>query len=430
MTRGVIGLVTALAIAATPLLQGCSQGSAPEASGAITVWMKKQLLDSQNAAFAERAKAFEQETGVAVSLEIIAYEDFYGKWAAAIESGEVPDVSFFGYQEIGQFYAQGVLAPLTETMGAIETANGNISDNLAGPVTFDSEVYGIPYWSEAQVMYYRTDLLAEAGVSAPPSTWDEYRDVTAKLTDKAASVYGAGVGFSQKNSDAEFWARAIAWSYGGSLDAAPADYAGLEESTAQSVDYIKSLFDDGSVPPDALSWDDAGNNRAYLAGQAATVFNAGSLLATIQEENPELFGNTEVAPFPAGPDGAVSPGIMNTLGMFAAAKNPEGGKRFIEYVFDADWYDGWTSDAAPLTIPVYDDLRAKGVWTEGKNVAFAESVDGATFLGSPTTYSPAAGTLYNNRVVNKMFQDMLTNGVAPAQALAALRDEAAKAYGG
>ena len=58
----------------------------------LTFWMKKQLFDDQNTLITERAKQFGEENNVNVNVELIAYEDFYPKWTAAIESKSVPDV--------------------------------------------------------------------------------------------------------------------------------------------------------------------------------------------------------------------------------------------------------------------------------------------------------------------------------------------------
>lgn len=428
-TRVGTALVAVLAMAAG--LSACSD--APEAgggTGSITVWMKKQLVEEQNTAFVERAQEYGKANNVTVNVEVIAYEDFYPKWAAAVESGEVPDVSFFGYQEVGQFYSQGVLSDVTSLLSRIESENGAISEAIKKPVTFDGVAYAVPAWSEAQVMIYRTDLLQKAGIAAPPATWEEFRAAAAKLTDKAAGVYGAGVGFGQKNSDAEFWARAVTWSYGGTLDASADDAAGSEAANKQAAELIKGIFDDGSAPQDALNWDDAGNNRSYLSGQSAITFNAGSLLRTLSDEAPEVYQNTGVAAFPAGPKGAVSPGIMNTFGIFKAAKNPQGAQDFISYVMSKDWYNSWADLGAPLAIPVYDELRSSGVWTELPNKAFADSVAGATYLGSPSQYSPAAGTVYNNRLVNKTFQDILINHTDIEKALTDLRSQVDQTYAG
>ncbi len=422
----------AAALAALALTTGLSACAGAESGGdanTITVWMKKQLIEDQNTAFTERAQQYGKEHNVTVNVETIAYEDFYPKWAAALESGNVPDVSFFGYQEVGQFYSQGVLSDVSELVTKLESTNGKITDTLKKPVTFDGKQYAVPAWSEAQVMIYRKDLLDKAGLGAP-TTWEELRTTGAKLTDKAAGVYGAGIGYGQKNSDAEFWTRAVTWSYGGTLDAAPADAVGSEEANAKAAEVIQGIVRDGSSPQDSLNWDDAGNNRSYLSGQSAIVFNAGSLLRSLSTDAPDIYKNTAVAPFPAGPKGAVSPGIMNTFGVFAKAKNPTGGQDLIAYLLDKAWYQEWTDLGAPLAIPVYEELRTSGVWAEAPNKAFADSVSGATYLGSPSQYSPAAGTIYNNRLVNKAFQEILINNVAIPKALADLRAQVDQAYAG
>ncbi|MFI7129410.1 ABC transporter substrate-binding protein [Nonomuraea sp. NPDC050153] len=426
MTRAGAACVGVLAMAVS--IGACSSSGGSGGKGTITVWMKKQLIDGQNTAFTDRVKEYGKAKNVDVKVEVIAYEDFYPKWAAALESGNVPDVSFFGYQEIGQFYSQKVLRDVTSLEGKIEQANGKISDTLKKPVTFGGAMYGIPAWSETQVLIYRKDLLEAKGVTAAPKTWDEFRADAAKVTDTGKGVYGAGIGYGQKNSDAEFWTRAVAWSYGGSLDAAPQEAAAAQPANVQAANFIKGVFDDRSAPPDALNWDDAGNNRSYLSGQSAMVFNAGSLLATLSKEAPEIYAKTGVAPFPAGPKGVVAPGIMNTFGIFSAAKNPQGAEDLISFLMQKDWYGKWTDLGAPLAIPVYDAMRSEGVWAKEPNKAFADSVNGATYLGSPSQYSPAAGEIYNNRLVNKTFQEMLIKGVGVETALGSLRKSADQSY--
>ncbi len=74
----------------------------------LTVWMKKGFVDAQNTMFEQRVKEFAASKNIPVNVELIAYEDFFPKWTAAIASGNLPDISFFGYQEVGQFYSQGV----------------------------------------------------------------------------------------------------------------------------------------------------------------------------------------------------------------------------------------------------------------------------------------------------------------------------------
>lgn len=56
-------------------------------------------------------------------------------------------------------------------------------------MTMDGATYGVPYYSHAQVMWYRTDLL-EANNLEVPKTWDEFYDAAVALTKDG--VYGCG----------------------------------------------------------------------------------------------------------------------------------------------------------------------------------------------------------------------------------------------
>ena len=124
----------------------------------IVVWMKKDLTDVANNMFRERCEKFAEENDVKVEVELIAYEDFYTKWAAAIESGNLPDLSYFGYQEMGQYYNQGILEDMTDVYNEINEVTP-FEESLETAVTSkDGVVYGIPGWASVQVLYYRTDM--------------------------------------------------------------------------------------------------------------------------------------------------------------------------------------------------------------------------------------------------------------------------------
>ncbi|MBN2979910.1 MULTISPECIES: ABC transporter substrate-binding protein [Cohnella] len=435
MKKWVSGLI---AFALVFSLAACSSGG--ESGGAetgqdgkkqtLTFWMKKQLFDDQNELVQERAKQFGEENNVDVNVELIAYEDFYPKWSAAIESKTVPDVSFFGYQEIGQFYGKGVLEDVSGLITEIEAANGEIQPSMKKAITFDGKQYGVPFWTESQVLYYRKDMLEAAGFDGPPETWDEFRSMAKALTDPGKGVYGAGIGYGKGNSDAEFLTRGIIWSYGGSVDTKDGGAIVNSPETVQATQFIRDIFlTDGSTPPSAVGWDDSGNNKAYLSGQAAMIFNVGSTLATIKNENPDLYEKTGIAMYPAGPKGRFIPGISNNLGIFKDSANKDLAKKFIAFMLEPDWYKTWVEKGAPLTGPVLTALKSEPVWQEEKNKAFVESVDEFYFLGYPDEYSPQAGEVFNLRIVNDTFQKLLLEAnYTPEIAVQDLHQKIAEIY--
>lgn len=132
---------------------------------------------------------------------------------------------------------------------------------------------------------------------------------------------------------------------------------------------------------------------------------------------------------PAGPKGAVVPGISNNLGIFKASANKELAKSFIEYMTDKAWYSQWVQNGAPLTGPIYTDLANESVWQEEKNKGFVDSIAHFAFLGYPAEYSPKAGEIYNLRYVNDVFQKMLLDsGFTAQQAVDELQNKIEAVY--
>ncbi|MCS7460868.1 sugar ABC transporter substrate-binding protein [Paenibacillus doosanensis] len=434
---------TAAMLLLASVAAGCSSGGSTNgdakesgASGTkpketLTFWMKKQLFDDQNKLIQERAKQFGTENNVNVNIELIAYEDFYPKWSAAIESSTTPDVSFFGYQEVGQFYAKNVLEDVSDLVKTVEGGNSEIQESMKKAITFQGKQYAVPFWTETQVLYYRKDMLQKAGFDHPPKTWDEFRTMAKALTDASKGIYGAGLGYGKGNSDAEFLTRGIIWSYGGSLDTKDGKTViANSPETVEATKFIRDLFlTDKSTPPSSVGWDDSGNNKSYLSGQSAMIFNVGSLLGTIKNDNPELYANTGIAPYPAGPKGTFIPGISNNLGIFKDSKNKELAKKFVAYMLATDWYKTWIEKGAPLTGPVYSKLMSEPVWQDEKNKAFVESVKGFYFLGYPGEYNPKAGEVFNLRLVNDAFQKLLLeSGYTPEAAVKDLQAKIEETY--
>ena len=81
-------------------------------------------------------------------------------------------------------------------------ANGwimNLSDRftdtdefLPGPMqsnTYDGKVYGVPWFTDAGMLYYRQDLLEEAGFSEPPATWEELEEMAQKTAQDTGTRF-------------------------------------------------------------------------------------------------------------------------------------------------------------------------------------------------------------------------------------------------
>jgi multiple sugar transport system substrate-binding protein len=424
----VIALTLAILAPLWLAASGSTDSTAP--AGPLTVWMKKGFVAEQNTAFEARAAEFAAATKSTVNVEMLAYEDAFPKWTAAIAAKNVPDVTFFGYQEVGQFAGQGVLADVSDVLKSLQDKNGRIFARSVEAVTFGGKSYAVPFWGEGSALYYRKDLFQAAGIAGPPKTWDEFRAAAIKLTDAPKGIYGAGIGYGDGNSDCEWLTRATIWSFGGSIFGADGKTIVFDSpETRAAIAYVVKLFTQDKVtPPAALGWNDAGNNTAYLSGQAAMIVNTGSVAVALKKNNPELFAKTGIALIPGGPAGQFTAGISNNLAIFKDAKNVKGGKDFLAFVLDPKWYQQWIAVSAPLALPVYESLaKSDPVWQDPINKGFMDSMGTFKFLGYKGPYTPAAGKIYNLRLINALFQGIMAKGQSTDDAIKQFVEAAKKA---
>ncbi|OGO38482.1 MAG: hypothetical protein A2W35_17155 [Chloroflexi bacterium RBG_16_57_11] len=397
----------------------------PAAPETLTFWMMKTFVDEANTQVEERAKAFEAENNVKVDVRMIAIDDLYPQWAAAIESGDVPDVTYCGYEDAGKFYNQGVLADLSDVVAQIQADNGPMNEAVVKAGTFDGKQYAVPMWAEPTVLYYRTDLFEKAGIQAPPETWEEFLEDAKLLTDESAGVYGAGFGLGRDNSDSEWWMRDILWGNGASLFNEDGSAAAVNSPEAQvAFQWLKDFWTTANVnPPGVIGWDDGGNNAAYLAGQSAMIVNTGSVYRKMRDEVPDMLEVSGFTLLPAGPEGRYVTGISNHLCMFTGAKNPELGKKLIAYMGDKDWLREWMKTGGYLLIPPYNDLIEDEFWQTDIGKVFGATPQFFAFLGAPGPYTPAAGQVATDRLLTNAMEEFVVQNKPIEEVLQKLSDD-------
>ena len=133
---------------------------APAAGGELTVWVD----ENREPAVAAAAEAFEAETGATVTLVQKNFEDIRSDFMAQVPTGEGPDITIGAHDWIGALVAAGVVN--TVDLGGNA---GSFSEAALDAVTWDGQLYGMPYASEAIALIQNTDLVGEEA----PATWDD-----------------------------------------------------------------------------------------------------------------------------------------------------------------------------------------------------------------------------------------------------------------
>ncbi len=120
--------------------------------------------------------------GIKVRVQMIPWNAAHEKLLTAYAGQSLPDMCQLGNTWIPEFQMLDALEDLTPRVRQSSTIND--TSYFAGiwdTNVMDSLLYGIPWYVDTRVMFYRSDLLDEVGYTRPPVSWDEWFDVAAKL---------------------------------------------------------------------------------------------------------------------------------------------------------------------------------------------------------------------------------------------------------
>jgi multiple sugar transport system substrate-binding protein len=96
------------------------------------------------------------------------------------------DVAYNGGNWLEEFAAAGWVVPLEDHFSWVRDYESKVQPFAWQDMTYDGKVYGLPYYADTITFMYNEKALTDAGISAPPQTWEEVTEQS--LTLKAAGM--------------------------------------------------------------------------------------------------------------------------------------------------------------------------------------------------------------------------------------------------
>ena len=111
---------------------------------------------------------FEREhPGIRVEVQQLPWTAAHQKLLTAFAGDALPDVAQLGNTWLPEFVALHAIDPVPP--GLVETSD--FFPGIWETNVLDGTAYGVPWYVDTRLLFYRSDLLSEAGYSAPPATW-------------------------------------------------------------------------------------------------------------------------------------------------------------------------------------------------------------------------------------------------------------------
>ncbi|MFI7604641.1 ABC transporter substrate-binding protein [Micromonospora sp. NPDC049366] len=323
---------TSLAVVAAMGLAACGGGG--EDSGASTT----VRVTLANHVWTENIKAalpeFEKQSGLKVEITQLGEDQLSDQYNVKLNAGSSDlDVMMYRPLQEGKLFARNkYLADLSEKVKS--AADWDFADFQAGPVeatTYEGKPMGVPIITEQEVLYYRKDLLAKAGLTAPPKTLDELRTAAAAVQASTPGVAGFVARTGKSPAVTQF--SSFLYSFGGDFVDASGKAAVNSAAAKQAYAFYGGLIKDhgpANVSTD-MSWPEA--MAIFTQGKAAFYTEANSLYKNATDPTKSKVSETVgFAPFPAGPAGSKPYNIPSwALGINANSENQSNAWTFVEW---------------------------------------------------------------------------------------------------
>jgi multiple sugar transport system substrate-binding protein len=125
--------------------------------------------------------------GVRVRVQQIPWSAAHEKLLTAYVGETTPDVAQMGNTWIPEFAAIGAIDDLTARVAKSSIRQANYFPGIWATNLYDGTLYGVPWYVDTRVLFYRQDLLAAAGYAEPPRTWDAAEAAMAAVTERGGA---------------------------------------------------------------------------------------------------------------------------------------------------------------------------------------------------------------------------------------------------
>jgi trehalose/maltose transport system substrate-binding protein len=280
------------------------------------------------------------------------------------------DIDVFGADVTwpAQFAANGWISDVSGRFP--ETERFEFLRSQISSLTYEGKVYGVPWFTDAGMLYYRNDLLEEGGFSEPPKTWEELKEMAARVKQDSGITFGF-VFQGAQNEDGVCNGLEYVWTHGGEVlePGEPLDVVIDSPESAAGLATHRSMVEDGVAPEVVIAFARADSRKAFLDGDAVFLRDWAYVyaLAGDPEESAIEQERVGVAPLPAyGASGQGALGGKNML-INAASDGQDQAWEFVRFMTSPESQRFLAVKAAlpPTRAALYEEVTSVPVIKRG-----------------------------------------------------------------
>ena len=276
---------------------------------------------------------FFEQTGIAVEVIAIGYDSIHPRLVTSVMAGSTDvDLSYVDVIWPAEFAVTEILHPLNEFAGP--GFADRFIDVTINQMTYNGQIFAVPYSNNGKWMFYNAAMLQEAGLQ-PPSTWAELLDVSQQLIDQGIARHGISWALVQSEGvvcdmTTMFNAFGTPW-----LDSA-GNFAFNGPGAVAAMEMIIDTIDTGIADPASITYNDRTALNPFLAGETAFVMNWSFAWDLVNDPGlSAVSGDVNIMLIPGVAEaGTISSGVTGGggVGMLSTSLHKEAGWQFLYFM--------------------------------------------------------------------------------------------------
>lgn len=311
------------------LAAGCGR----EAPRTLTVVIAEYSKDHTRPFWQALAEQYAKQSGVRVDLRVVDWNTIDQQVSTMLQTNQPPDV--LNLNSFASFAKDGLLHPAEEVLPA--DVIRDFLPPFARAGEYRGRLYGFPILSSARAFFYNRDLLARAGVAAPPRTWTELVDAARRVQALGDGAIGYALPLGPEEAQAE-WS---IWMWNGGGDWKTGDAWTINsEANVRTLAFLHDLANRHRVTqvnPGRTNRTD-GAFQLFKDGKVGMVIGFSPLARQLDAEGKVRYG---VAAIPTRVDRPVTLAVTDYLMAFRKPGNREAVKGFLELYYRPEHITRW-----------------------------------------------------------------------------------------
>ena len=396
-----------------------SAGSAAAASQINALFMT-QAAYSENDIRAMTQNFQKQHPDVSVNLEFVPYEALHDKIVAARGAGgNGYDVVLFDAIWPAEFARFDLLQDVSARITPEDKEK--VFPGAMNTVVYKGKTLGMPWILDTKYLYYNKAMLAKAGITTPPQTWQQVLDDAKIIKDKKIVTWPLVWSWSQAEALVCDYTTLVSGFGGQFYQNGKLNFS--SPASLKALNLMKSSLDEGLSNPASREYLEEDVRKSFSNGDAAFALNWTYMYNMANDpKQSKVAGDVGIVPAPSEKPGAVA--AMNGsvgLGVTQTSSHPDQSWDYIRYLTSQPVQDKYARLSLPIWKSSYDDPAVqKG--QEPLIAAAKPALDVMLMRPITADYSRLSNTL------QQQLQQVLQGQVTPEAGMAAVTKSAQRLH--